>query len=487
MWWHQWRSRIVAATAVGVLAAVAVAAVIVTRDSPNPTSDTPGETDQVGTPQETLLLSDPAWERERLYHTAANTLRDPAPANAVSGAGPVKANPDRLRILVIGSSGTYSEHLSNLDQRWSVQLERLLEAELGPGTAEVQSLSQLGATDDEQAGWVDAIVTGDGAALAVAPARFAELTDDFDIVIVGAHTGSLFPESGNVDTTNMAAVRASLRGPATRIRAFHDRPALFMALDDIVIADESPAAVQAAATVYKEAGFTVVDTTNQRTIRAREGRVRTQLDVSTKGALQYAYARDAAQAVLAEIDPGRLREASAGAVARTESLVSNALPLALDIATDGTSWTVRYDGGDDTAAACTPVAGGEQNLTCVDGEWVYTSGGRRIGTQGVPCAGAGRPHSAVWLAPGTFGMLTVANDGTGPVSIAAVGRDSDGYTRTGSWADVGAGQSALLRIDTGAVGTVEGFLISVTTVTCSALSDAALEPFSVTLTFDRDS
>lgn len=415
-----------------------------------------------------------AWQREQAFLVYQNYLRfGEGPEIAQSQfAQPVHPNPDRVKVLVIGDSFVWGHGIIDTDMRWPELLERRLNDATAPGMFEVtafgsRGLSTLGQSqffttervdaldpDVVVLGYVenDPIPSGREAGLCASGAEFCET---FSLESLPAYHDCIAGRSGGVGafvntvirplfahlavelaqracttndayTTN-AAIRynESLADPkknpywhlfvdaaATLRNAIGERPAVAIATPVDFFDDANGKALR----VLREAGWDVAPTPRTDRLGAvtQDRSVFHVLpsDRHPSAVLTTAYAADAAEYLLASLDPERLTQARAGAVRPRATLISNTMPVTVKVSNDtGSSATVAYT---------TPRRSTVFPFTTVDG--------RTLPDQFVPCAVAGRPFVQVTLNPGlpTGSRVEISLQGSGVVQLSTFGYDRSG-------------------------------------------------------------
>jgi hypothetical protein len=132
--------------------------------------------------------ADLAWSREDLYVATENVRRSPTMALPRQSPSGRPANPNRVRILVLGDSFTYGQGLLDWNARWPVRLQQILDDSSGPGVFEVIALARPGANMTTYGSWARKLKSGDLTEFSgttstdLPPATFAE---PFDMVILG--------------------------------------------------------------------------------------------------------------------------------------------------------------------------------------------------------------------------------------------------------------------------------------------------------------
>lgn len=417
-------------------------------------------------------LEDPAlhWSREDLYYFSATRARTPTvQRNQV--APRVYTNQDRIRVLLLGDSYAFGLGLRDPDRRLGERLEAELDARTAPGTFEVVTVARPDRSTYTHAAWSVAIQNQDFIDTELHPVD-TRLTIPFDALVLG------FVENDTVPTTADVSVPAALRAraPADAPTAYVDvdeyevtyngaknpNMALFAPAAEIIAetvapgpAVFAPLAINDAARelmdtiepVFATAGFTIVDDRRAADLRARFTGLQlmvTGIDPHPNAALHAAYAADTADALVAALDPARVRAATAGASAPARPLVSNHLPIGL-----------VHDGNDATAtltASATAVPpspceeyGVNSNYLVCDPDGTArallkapptgnggTGAGFSTAPQWVPCLPLGRPFAQVMFdstLPDGVSIELVTATGDPHLALFLIGYDDAGFER----------------------------------------------------------
>lgn len=463
-WWTLWRRLPLILAVAAILAGGAyVARGQLQRDSSPDTiaaSETVEEVDGVVTTLTPIAADDPAWERESLYLSAINTLREQQPANLESFDGFPATNRDRVRVLVLGGEAMYPSYTTSIDERFGPRLEHHLDAALGLGGSDVHVLSAPGAVFEDYLTWAAAIESGDRSVLPISAQRLEQLQQPFDAVVVAVETGS------QVSSSTTTSPLQALRGEHRYVLNING--------------------------TTQSAQLDALVTAGYRDITATVPSVTAGLQPATIVEQQQttAYAIAIAEALLADLSVERISAATDGADGRTGPLVASYYPLSVTLSKEGDRHYINYVGGGDGTALCNSgvvsgrdalvSASGTFSVNCGGGSWVIESSTREtVGAQDIPCVIGRRPHAAVWLRRGITGSVELRNDGDETISVAVLGVDAAGVSQVGPWATLGASKQAAVALGDSAAGTVSGFAIAGSATGCAIDEDVVLDPFTV--------
>jgi hypothetical protein len=408
------------------------------------------------------------WLQENRYLEQENILRmGVGPDISGQGVAEVHRNPDRVRVAVFGDSYAYGAGAADLDMRWPVRLQDALDALAGVGVFEVVSYARNGASLTSYA--------------QAAATRGAE----FDVLVVGYVWNDVFvspqdevevpcfdgPAVGSPARVCRVLQSSGTPEDISKVLAPTSpvRPLFIAAADSLFTAAAGrPLLVARTVTGLREfdathpavellaaAGMEVIDmvSTRQLLTDPTAGVLAVNPgDHHPGSALTRRYAADVAPAVLAAVDPARLRAARRGAVAPERRLVSNVLPSSL-LVTELTS---------DRALVRSVTA----------------SGLFRPGRQLAPCAELVRPHARVMLdrtlPTGTRVAVTLRSGP--PVELWTVGFDVDGYPVDAAVGELAVGATFEVTLE---ADLVRGILVAPPGSGCPARRTLTLPVFEV--------
>lgn len=415
------------------------------------------------------------WAREDLYRMVLlNSQRSPSISSPQVGEV-VHANPNRVRVLVLGDSFTVGTGLVDLSARWPALLEAELNRRSAPGAFEVVALANGGASTYTELAWALAIADGTFAGVPGSQAQQEYLREPFDAVVIGYVENDHIP--GFFDETIPAPLEATATqagfSPPTRfievtpdeqnnilhngasdpneplfdpaLRAlrsvFADLPMLVVPLPYLA---ESQPLVAADMDRFAAAGFVVAETptvASRTAAYAVTDLMVTGVDAHPGTALQHAYAVDAATALLATLPSQRVATATTFASAPTALPVVYAAPLEAAVQ-ETAPGQVRLvvPPAMSLERPCVSYPATDSYLECVDGrtqfrirlhqDAVAGSPGTPVPAQYAPCVALGKPHVAVSFSPyltDTDRLTVLLEDAPGPVEVVVFGYDADGF------------------------------------------------------------
>ena len=424
---------------------------------------------------EQILNPQKAWAREKLYYEGAEESRRPCPQcpfGVLLGDRtglPVHQNPDRIRVLAVSDSYAVGAYLPDLDARWWVQLEDLLNKATAEGTFEVVGIGRSGASGFTYATWLENLAGGDGEWFANDAAGVTK--KPFDLIVIG-HVGNdsnpdprdIIPiEPGSNEVNSTIPPVAGSKEVIAAYQLVPDRIAKASGGADLYMANlfksDDDTRIRA---LYEKAGFASVDMAHTGELM-REYSLRdlivTPVDGHPNGAQYRANARDISEAILKDIDKDRLGRAMAGSAAPRRPFIGSYMPTNLEVTIepDRKEATVSW-AGENLKPECTYAGGGDDSrdtfLRC--GE--YTISGEKTPAQHTPCAALGRPYVQVMFERNFRGSLDLTlSDASGRGYIMhGYGYDREGFPKITPLGDLSVGQT--LTIETG--NTISGVLIS---------------------------
>lgn len=463
-----------------------------------------------------------AWTRENVYLSNANVTRinvgtDLRPQIPVDWS----ANPDRIRILVVGDSSTWGHGAEDLDMRWPARLQEILDERTAPGAIEVVVIAENGASTVLQAEWLtpalieqinpDLIVIaqnandvapsgrevvfcgefpngecpplivedseeyrecnaggyGNPVLMEQAAEQFPEIAKQLndarcDPVLLREATGLPLKRDILDDPKNSAYYSAFTDALATIVTNAGNRPVVRMS---VAAMEEEMRHVALLEDAWRNAGYVIAEMPRMSAAIVTAAQRRENFDINPGNShpgpvATLLMALDVADVVLPLLPSERLDAATANAVPPKRPLLSNYLPVGLQLG-DHTPRSVLVINGDPKAehTVITDIAG----LT--------------TGEQSTPCATLGRPHGRLMFNPqiqtGTVIELTMIAPQTGMFELSTVGYDRDGRQIIAPAGTLKAGTA--LTVTTGPE--VRGVLIAVPTGNCDVKADLHLPPF----------
>jgi len=480
-----------------------------------------------------IRASQEEWGSEDLYRSWLNNQRTDWAVLAHHGER-VYNNPNRVRILVLGDSFTYGTGLIDMEARWTSLLEEELNLNTAPGAFEVVGVGFGGASTYSHAKLAEMIATGNVKDVCNQCPGGEALSGNFDIVLVGYVHNDRYPNwfDTNLPESLQSVARAAGFEDPTRPRE--------LSLDDLqaILHDKSPdpneALFSAAAAhiksslpgakalwmplsfleysrqeslreapIFAEAGFTVLDTPNlDELVVATPGEelMVTQVDPHPGTPVLHAYARDAADGVLAVLDPDRVESAVESSGPVESKLLTYVAPLeAIVEYTENASSNTAVLELNSTRSRTTPCKDYRSNgslVACENGvpvfylrreygETVDQKTGRRAVAQFAPCVDLGTPYASVSFSrPAGKVRMEVTADAAvtkTTLSVYALAYDALGFITTRHLKDLDPGDT--MSITTGEDTRALMFADAVAPVSCRDGESTELHAPDMKLTF----
>jgi hypothetical protein len=471
------------------------------------------------------------WKSEDLYRAILNRPRAGGFHDLETGRA-IYTNRDRVRVLVIGDSFTYGTGLVDLSARWPALLEAELDAATQPGTFEVVAVSHGGTSTHNHAAWAHLLAAGDYKSIPINPPP-VDLRSDYDAFVLGYVENDRFPGFNDrtipeplqsvaaaagfadptqffeVDWTRHNAVlyngapdpNGPLWAPTVQYLrdAFPSIPAIWLPL---AFFDQTRAASLAEAPVFAAAGFTIASTEAIESLIATETPetlMVTAVDTHPGTAMLHAYARDAAAAVLASVDPDRVAAAIAAASPAVRPIVGFVAPGDATATSTAKDATVDLPDTATVERECATYGANGSMADCIDGSSVFVfsdqgvqatlENGYTAPAQFVPCLAVGRPHAAVSFDPAIIpGQRIVvrlpAQTNTHRWLVYAFGYDERGFEVISEFGAVAPGGS--ITVQTGPTNRGLYFAPADAPASCS-VGDVALSLPAAQFTFTLSS
>lgn len=407
-----------------------------------------------------VSLADPdmIWAREDTYYGIMNMERLGTILVEDQIRRPAAVAEDRIRILVFGDSFTYGQGLTDLDARWVKQLQDMLNKQFGPGTFEIVTLARQGANMTTYADWVRHLRSGDASAFLgevtgeydsdQRAADAARLQGPFDMMILGfvendylaTENDPYIPKEQLVEVpveqwTDMSWGKIPNPNERFFLQALQDvrdfaEPAPFVLLP-LTPFDVDAHPAYGNFPLVRNTGVTVASNQSQRVLDEKYGLAKigvTPVDTHPGPAWQHAIAEDALRAVLAAVPQSRISAVQAKEQPPAP-LLSNYLPISLQVQTDTDAATVSYAGTENTEHPC---GRGRFSLDrfseCDPPRFVVA--GRDLPPQHVGCALVGAPYVQVMFDPihtGSRIKFEIVSAGA-DLRAYTVGYDQEGFS-----------------------------------------------------------